>query len=306
MVLHGLRSKGYFLKSAHLHLNIFMAKSSIDPPPSQHRRSRNWRYWCVRLLPMLYISALTVCLPAIVSYRPSQLGELGAQETDTSQQQMRSVAIEILARGESIGSGILLSVNDGAYTVVTNAHVLQSATAPFQVRTPDRQIYTAVYIPPVASSDRDLAVLRFQSNERTYPTAKIAATKAQTGDRVWAVGFPFTKAANKAATEGGDTDAWGLKIASGNITHLLPKPLAGGYTIGTDSAVEKGMSGGPLFNDRGEVIGIDGVHADPLWEAEDTFADGTQVDKKLQSQIDKSSWAIAIDAVDLYLPRSAK
>jgi serine protease Do len=280
-----------------------MSKSRIDPQPPEDRQPRNWRYWCARLMPMLYVTALTICLPAIVSYRPNQIGEIGKQEAEDSQQQMRSIAIEILARGEAIGSGILLSGEDGSYTVVTNAHVLQSGAAPFQVRTPDRQTYTAVYLPPAVSNNQDLAILKFQSDNRTYHTAKVMTKPPQIGDRVWAVGFPLVR---QVAAGDRDIDAWGLKITSGNITQVLAKPLVGGYTIGSDNVVEKGMSGGPLFNDRGEVIGVDGVHADPLWEAVDTYADGTKVDARLQSQINNSSWAIPIDLATQYLPKTSK
>jgi S1-C subfamily serine protease len=264
-----------------------------DPQPP------SWQSWMARLAPILYVTAISLSLPAIVSYRlPHQIGEFGQQTAETGQQQMRSIAVAVLAARQPIGSGILFRKYDRAYLVVTNAHVIQSGQAPFQVRTPDGRIYTAAYLPPVATHNQDLAVLSFTTSERTYTTATIATEPPQIGDRVWVAGFPLARPQPDR-----HTDAWGLKIGKGNIANILPKPLAGGYTIGSDAPIEKGMSGGPLFNDRGEVVGINGVHADPLWEGEDNFADGSKVGQKLQTQIDNSSWAIAIANVTNYLPQ---
>jgi hypothetical protein len=73
---------------------------------------------------------------------------------------------------------------------------------------------------------------------------------------------------------------------------LLAKALEGGYQVGYTNRLEKGMSGGALLNKRGEVVGVNGMHAYPLWDAPSVFVDGTQAEEKLRQQITRLSWAV--------------
>ena len=57
------------------------------------------------------------------------------------------------------------------------------------------------------------------------------------------------------------------------------------------------MSGGPLLNRRGEVVGINGIHAYPLWDATEYYADGSEPCAALQDFIARSSWGIPIEVL---------
>ena len=83
----------------------------------------------------------------------------------------------------------------------------------------------------------------------------------------------------------------------------MDKALEEGYQIGYTNDVKKGMSGGPLFNTRGEVIGVNGKHAFPLWEAPDFYQDGSQPCEPLQELITRSSLAIPIEKVISLTPQ---
>jgi S1-C subfamily serine protease len=74
----------------------------------------------------------------------------------------------------------------------------------------------------------------------------------------------------------------------------LGKALEGGYQIGYTNELKKGMSGGPLLNRWGEVVGINGKHAYPLWNAPSIYQDGSQVRPALNEAIDRYSWAIPV------------
>jgi S1-C subfamily serine protease len=254
-----------------------------DPP---------WHYWISRLVPMLYMTTLTLVLPTILT-QSFVVSDLGVTQDRKLQQHLRAISIEVLAHGESIGSGVLLSKQQHIYTVVTNAHVIQAAKAPFQLQTHDGQIYTAALITPPTSQNRDLSILRFHSKRRAYATAKLAAISPKVGDRVWSAGFPLDKATSGDRRQSDTSRAnWGLDIVSGQVTQILPIAISGGYGIGFDRCIRKGMSGGPLLNRAGELVGINGLHANPLWDAPEILEDGSTVSDILQEQIKNSSWAI--------------
>jgi S1-C subfamily serine protease len=221
------------------------------------------------------------------------------QRQQRLREQIRSISIRILANGESIGSGVLIDKQDRAYTVVTNAHVIQAASAPFKIQTHDGQVYIAALIPPPAKQNRDLSILRFQSDRNYIPT-KLATVSPKIGTLVWAAGFPFDDTTTPANSQNVPARVSGLTIADGKVTQILPVAITGGYQIGADNAVRKGMSGGPLVDGEGNLVGINGIHANPLWDVAETLEDGTKVTAKLQEQIDSYSWAIPIDFVENY------
>jgi S1-C subfamily serine protease len=272
-------------------------RDSLKQTLSEHLAAFEWQYWIARLVPMMFVTMLTIVLPRILT-QSFVVSELGITQEQKLQRQLRSISIKVLARGQNIGSGVLLKRNDRVYTIVTNAHVIQAANAPFQLQTHDGEIYAAALVTSPASQNRDLSILRFQSNNRTYITAKLAITSPKVGDRVWSSGFPLI------STESQDRLSkapWGLEITNGQITHILPIAISGGYAIGFDRGIRKGMSGGPLINQSGELVGINGVHANPLWDTPDILEDGSTVSDALQEQINSASWAIPIEFVNAYL-----
>jgi serine protease Do len=137
-------------------------------------------------------------------------------------------------RGE--GSGFIVSP-DG--TILTNAHVVNGASE-VTVRLTDRREYTAKVIGVDTKSD--VAVIRIPA--KNLPTVKIGDThNLKVGEWVVAIGAPFGFENSVTA---------GIVSAKGRT---LPDS---GYVpfIQTDVPINPGNSGGPLFNMRGEVVGI--------------------------------------------------
>lgn len=197
-----------------------------------------------------------------------------------------SITVKILyGAAEGWGSGIIVRSEGEVYTVVTNQHVLRGGTS-YQVQTPDGRIYPAQAIATPGFQDRDLAALTFRSFQ-TYQVATLATgTQLRIGDRVYAVGFP---AQNPTAR--------GFYFTEGEISLVTNQAFIGGYQIGYTNPVEKGMSGGPLLNESGEVIGVNGMHAYPLWGNPYIFPDGTTPPVAMQEQMRLLSWAIPIQNV---------
>ena len=71
--------------------------------------------------------------------------------------------------------------------------------------------------------------------------------------------------------------------------------MSEGYGLGYTNEIEQGMSGGPVLNESGQVVGINGRLKYPLQGIDGfTFADGTKPSIKLFKQMEALSWAIPI------------
>jgi serine protease Do len=136
-------------------------------------------------------------------------------------------------RGE--GSGFIIRP-DGV--IMTNAHVVNGASE-VTVRLTDRREYTAKVIGVDTKSD--IAIIKIKAND--LPTVKIGDSRVlKVGEWVLAIGAPF--GFENSATAG--------------IVSAKGRTLDSGYVpfIQTDVPINPGNSGGPLFNMRGEVVGI--------------------------------------------------
>ena len=134
------------------------------------------------------------------------------------------------------GSGFIIRP-DGV--IMTNAHVVNGASE-VTVRLTDRREYTAKVIGVDTRSD--IAIIKIQAKD--LPTVKIGESRSlKVGEWVLAIGAPF--GFENSATAG-------IVSAKGRT---LPDS---GYVpfIQTDVPINPGNSGGPLFNMRGEVVGI--------------------------------------------------
>jgi serine protease Do len=137
---------------------------------------------------------------------------------------------------QGMGSGFIVHA-DGV--VLTNAHVVEGADE-VRVKLSDRREFKG----KVAGIDKltDVAVVKIDA--KGLPTVKLGdPAKIRVGEWVLAIGSPF--GFENTVTAG---------IVSGT-SRSLPE---GTYVpfIQTDAAVNPGNSGGPLFNLRGEVIGV--------------------------------------------------
>ncbi|MBC7704797.1 MAG: DegQ family serine endoprotease [Rhodoferax sp.] len=141
---------------------------------------------------------------------------------------------ETPTRGQ--GSGFIVSA-DGV--ILTNAHVVRDAKQ-VVVKLTDRREFTAKVLG--ADPKTDVAVLKIDAKD--LPTVTLGKTSdLRVGEWVLAIGSPFGFE---------NTVTAGIVSAKGRS---LPDDSAVPF-IQTDVPVNPGNSGGPLFNTRGEVIGI--------------------------------------------------
>jgi S1-C subfamily serine protease len=141
----------------------------------------------------------------------------------------------------ALGSGFVI---DKAGFIVTNFHVIEDAET-VEVSFSNNDSMKARIVGRDASTD--LALLKVEANSRALRPLILGDSSAiRVGDDVLAIGNPF-----------------GLeRSASRGIVSAVQRPLRApsGFTIDhviqTDAALNRGNSGGPLMNSRGEVIGV--------------------------------------------------
>ncbi len=138
--------------------------------------------------------------------------------------------------GASQGSGFFVSA-DGY--LVTNNHVVDNA-AEVQVVLDDGRTLDAKVVG--ADPKTDLALVKV-TEAGDYPHVRLAADKGRVGDWVVAIGNPFGLGGTVTA---GIVSAQHRDIGSGPYDDYMQ----------IDAAVNRGNSGGPTFNLKGEVVGV--------------------------------------------------
>ena len=141
---------------------------------------------------------------------------------------------------EGLGSGVLISNKQ----ILTAAHVVQVAEEILVQFHDGQQIYAVVV---ASSSHADVALLELNeipNNPQPSPVGN--SDEVKIGEEVFVIGAPY-----------GMT----YSLTSGHISgRLEPNEITDGFAgmefFQTDAAINEGNSGGPMFNMKGEVIGI--------------------------------------------------
>lgn len=215
----------------------------------------------------------------------------------TIKQIASDITVKIWAT-DALGSGIIWERQDSSYIVITNKHVLRAGEQPYHIQTPDRQIHHARVLNNSRLDSYDIAILRFQAVHNSYQTAILGNVANLTvGESIFAAGFPYNQDKITPHLQQSPHKIPGLALKNGRISVVLDQALEEGYQIGYTSDVQKGMSGGPLLNSQGEVVGVNGKHAYPLWDAPDFYQDGSQPCLPLQRLITRSSLAIPLQTI---------
>ncbi|MGY6533365.1 Do family serine endopeptidase [Glycocaulis sp.] len=137
----------------------------------------------------------------------------------------------------SLGSGFII---DSSGLVVTNNHVIDEADEVEVVFTDGRTLPADIVGVDPAT---DLAVLRIRGGSGNFPAVRFGDSDAsRVGDWVIAIGNPF---------------GLGSSLTAGVIS-ARGREIGGRYDdyLQTDVAINRGNSGGPLFNMDGEVVGV--------------------------------------------------
>src|SRR5438034_1875559 len=142
---------------------------------------------------------------------------------------------------EGAGSGFLI---DPRGYILTNFHVVQEAQS-IEVVLGDQSRYPAKFIG--ADQRNDVALVKIDPKGKKIAALPLGdSTSLQVGQKVLAIGNPF---GFQSTLTTGVVSAVGRTVQTSQSTFI-------DEAIQTDAAINRGNSGGPLIDSRGEVIGI--------------------------------------------------
>jgi S1-C subfamily serine protease len=199
----------------------------------------------------------------------------------------------------SAGSGVIIARRNSTYYVLTNSHVIDPLWLKYGIRTHDGEVHlvdnrkpphagqpdtTKGLIYQFAALDfnkkvydgYDLAVLQFDSSKE-YPVAVIGdSSTSKPGERIYVSGWPLPK--NATSEDRKRVQRYG------ELKQILnPSDPNGNYSLCYSAETAPGMSGGPVFNSKGEVIGIHGAGKNSRQGCIDTSL-GIKIDDFIKEQ----------------------
>lgn len=182
---------------------------------------------------------------AIIAVQPQVVVALTPIEISVKAEQ---ITVRIDGKNDkNSGSGVIIERNGDNYLVITNWHVIDTS-GNYTVQTYDGKKYAVNYSQVKRLPGVDLAILQFTSSQN-YQIAEIGnSDEIKTGMNVYATGFPLP---------GPGTPKRSYRFLPGLITGRNPD-AQNGYELTYTIEPIPGMSGGPIFNEQGLLVGIYG------------------------------------------------
>jgi tetratricopeptide (TPR) repeat protein len=182
---------------------------------------------------------------SVALVQPAVLAKSATEVNDIA----KAISVKI-STTDGNGSGILLQKQGDVYTILTAAHVVKNARASYRITTPDGRSYQ-----PIANSirryqgDVDLAVLKFRSSA-TYKLAELGDSNTLKGGmEIYVAGFPLPTTVITESI---------FFFREGKVTANSKRSFKNGYSLVYSNDTLPGMSGGPVLNTDGQVVGVHG------------------------------------------------
>ena len=156
-------------------------------------------------------------------------------------QKAKEIAVRI--EGSDRGSGAIISRQGNTYLVLTNWHVVEQP-GNYTIQTFDGQSHSVIKKQQLIGAD--LAIVYFSSSDRYSVAQRGDSQYLIEGQNVYFAGYP--------ALVGSPT----YRFYAGNLIGFLSPPNQDGYELIYSGEAISGMSGSPVFDDNGVLIGIYG------------------------------------------------
>lgn len=177
-----------------------------------------------------------------------------AQALSPEEINLRAKQTIVRIDGANVGSGTLIEHSDNTYTVLSNWHVIKNQ-GKYTVQTIDGRKHQVDPASIRHLPGLDLAILKFNSSQN-YQTAELGdSSNLSEGQNVYFAGYPG---------ELRQEDNRYYRFFTANLVGILPKSTEKGYSLIYSGEAFPGMSGSPVFNQNGLMIGVHGeanVHA---------------------------------------------
>ena len=285
-VVQGMSGGGIFFedeligingRSAYPILSNYIYEDGTKPTDAeiQQMRAVNWGISINTLLTYIRPEILTAYqLPLPKSSpgieNPTYTGYIAQLETKA-----KGFTVRIDSSSKANGSGVIIAREGKTYTVLTADHVLcekiseekTCADYTYTLTTSDGKTLPLDRKTIIRQEGVDLAIFTFESNEN-YPVAEIANYSPNRESPVFVAGFPkigdkragwlFSGGAVKSQEEGLLATRQSDFTITQSGASIRVSSLSGGYDMVYTSITFGGMSGGPVLNAAGQVIGIHG------------------------------------------------
>jgi tetratricopeptide (TPR) repeat protein/S1-C subfamily serine protease len=203
---------------------------------------------------------------------------------DKAQQEAAKITVKI-KNGDDGGSGVLIGKKGNTYLVLTSTSIV-NGNSKITLQAPDAQVYDAQKVQNIQVGNFDVAVLEFTSN-KNYQLAKFnnfeqrGSAVLNEGRDIFAAGFPY--------------NAPGLQVLGGEVTQLPQEAFSNGTQVGyvTKGDLKQGMSGGPILDGFGNLVGINSILAYPITNSY-IYADGSKAPPDKIEEYRRANWSVPV------------
>ncbi len=199
------------------------------------------------------ILAGTVTVAGIVMFAPAPIF---AMSSPAIAKLAESVTVQINRESQnavSSGTGFIIAKQGTTYTVLTANHVVANNKFTYTIRTPKGKIHQVKLVVRLQRNDNepDLAVVTFNSAE-SYPVVTLGdSEQAAVGTGIFVFGYPTNLLGKRYGEQRN------FEFSPGFVTSRLATHPRG-YTLRYNAVTKGGMSGGPVFDGEGRVVGVHG------------------------------------------------
>ena len=191
----------------------------------------------------------TAIVAAIAIVQPMQVSAKTAKE-------VAQVAVPTTVRIDNPlgidkgGSGVIIAKTGNTYTVLTANHVVKNPNVEYTVYTSKKKVYKVTSVISLQKTDNapDLAIIKFDSAEDQAVAPISNSDEASIGSGIYISGYPIA-IDSKTERE--------YEFTAGQVTSRRDQAKEG-YGIRYDALTRRGMSGGPVFDVNGRVVGVHG------------------------------------------------
>ena len=170
---------------------------------------------------------------------------LGSTESEINK---IAAAITVRIDGQnSSGSGVIVEKQGDTYYVLTNWHVVNKV-GDYQLRTPDGKMHPVYYTLIKQVLNIDLAIIPFSSSQNYSIAERGDPTQLVPGTNLFVGGWPRS----------GSNLQQRIFLSTAGVVRGRQEPVAG-YSLLYDNLVRAGMSGGPVLNEEGALVAINGI-----------------------------------------------